>query len=80
MLCDPLVVQALTENPVLRPQMIDRVFLLAAQPTRGGKDEELEHLEHLVSLDNVPLLENPGYQELGGRRPIDCTTRGAMRA
>ena len=38
---DSLVAKLFPEHPVLLPQVIDSVFLLAVQPARRGKNEEL---------------------------------------
>ena len=63
---------------VLLPQIIDRVFLLAVQPTRRGKGEELECLGHPASLADVPRLEKAWFHGPGRRRPIYCIIRGRL--
>ena len=53
----------LAEDAILFPQIVDQVFLLAIQPTRHGKDEELQSMRHSASVRASEQSRRASFQD-----------------
>ncbi len=63
----------LTEDPILLPEIVDSVFLVAVHPASDGEYEELESIGHALRLLGVRIDR---ASEIRDPRPLCCTLRG----
>ena len=63
----------LTEDPILLPEIVDSVFLVAVHPASDGEYEELESIGHALRLLGVRIDHASEIRDL---RPLCCTLRG----